>query len=91
MDAEHAVADKAHEMLDEIAKVPLPVPELAPPAKRRSKLPVVVQFPLVVTLSFVMASLGYSLLSEVTKGELAGVSRSQDTWGELALLAGWRV
>lgn len=62
--------------------VPLPT--------RSSALPVAVQFPLVAVLSFSMASLGYSLLGEVTKGELAAVSRSQETWEEVGLLAGWR-
>ena len=59
--------------------------------EKRPKLPVWAQFPLATTLSFAMASLGYSLLGEFTKGELASVSRSQDTWGEVAVLAGWRV
>lgn len=57
----------------------------------RPKLPVWAQFPLLATLSFSMASMGYSLLGAVTKGELAAVSRSQDTWGEVAILAGWRL
>ncbi|KAH7170300.1 hypothetical protein EDB81DRAFT_752833 [Dactylonectria macrodidyma] len=61
-----------------------------PSPARRSALPVAVQFPLVTVLSFSMASLGYSLLGEVTKGELAAVSRSQDTWEEVGLLAAWR-
>ena len=59
--------------------------------KSESKLPSLVQFPLAVVLSFTFASLGYSLLGTVTKGELASVSRSQDTWEEIALLAGWRM
>lgn len=58
---------------------------------RRPKLPPAAQFPLAAALSFAMASLGYSLLGEMTKGELAAVSRSQDTWGEVAILAGWRL
>ncbi|KPM37759.1 hypothetical protein AK830_g8796 [Neonectria ditissima] len=62
----------------------------APSPARRSALPVAVQFPLLATLSFCLASLGYSLLGEVTKGELAAVSRSQDTWTEVGVLAGWR-
>lgn len=58
---------------------------------RSSKLPTVVQFPLAVTLSFAIASVGYNLLGEVTKGDLAAVSRSQDTWVEVGVLAGWRL
>ena len=60
-------------------------------ATKRPKLPAWAQFPLAATLSFAMASLGYSLLGEVTKGELARVSRSQDTWVEVGILAGWRL
>lgn len=60
-------------------------------ATKRSKLPPAAQFPLAALLSFAMASLGYSLLGEVTKGELASVSRSQDTWTEVSVLAGWRL
>lgn len=60
-------------------------------AQVQRRLPVAAQFPLVATLSFAMASLGYSLLGEVSKGELASVSRSQDTWSEVAVLAGWRL
>jgi hypothetical protein len=44
------------------------------------------KFPLAIATSFAMASLGYSLLSELTNGELAALSRTQDTWEEVALL-----
>ncbi|EQL02712.1 hypothetical protein OCS_01566 [Ophiocordyceps sinensis CO18] len=57
----------------------------------RGGLPAIVKFPIAATLSFCMASLGYSLVGELSKGELAAVSRSQDTWGEVAILAGWRI
>lgn len=57
----------------------------------RGGLPAIVKFPIAATLSFCMASLGYSLVGELSKGELAAVSRSQDTWGEVAILAGWRM
>lgn len=53
-------------------------------------LPAVVKFPAAAALSFCMASLGYSLVGELSNGGLASVSRSQDTWGEVAALAGWR-
>lgn len=61
--------------------------EAAPSAK----IPTLVQFPLVAAISFTTASLGYSLVAELTKGELAGVSRSQETWQEIGILAGWRM
>ncbi|OHE94652.1 hypothetical protein CORC01_10053 [Colletotrichum orchidophilum] len=61
------------------------------PRKQRSHLPTAVQFPLVTVLSFSISSLCYSFLSEWSRGELAGISKSLDTWGEVATLAGWRV
>ncbi|KAK2679916.1 hypothetical protein RAB80_005097 [Fusarium oxysporum f. sp. vasinfectum] len=62
-----------------------------PPRTFRDVVPRQAQFPLAVATSFAMASLGYSLLGELTNGELAALSRSQDTWAEVSLLAGWRV
>jgi hypothetical protein len=61
------------------------------PRNLREVIPDQAQFPLAVATSFAMASLGYSLLGELTGGQLAAISRSQDTWGEVTLLAGWRV
>ncbi|KAK7428476.1 hypothetical protein QQZ08_004914 [Neonectria magnoliae] len=88
-----AHANPADEAEDEAA-VPAPVDSSldapVPSLARSSALPIAVQFPLLAVLSFCMASLGYSLLGEVTKGELAAVSRSQDTWTEVGVLAGWR-
>lgn len=74
-----------------VASAANPAPAAAAQTKGGSKLPSCVQFPLAVVLSFAFASLGYNLLGTVTKGELASVSRSQDTWEEIALLAGWRM
>ncbi|KAL6859617.1 hypothetical protein J3F83DRAFT_315096 [Trichoderma novae-zelandiae] len=56
-----------------------------------ARIPTLVQFPLVAAISFTTASLGYSLVAELTQGELAGVSRSQETRQEIAILAGWRI
>ncbi|KOS19441.1 hypothetical protein ESCO_000215 [Escovopsis weberi] len=47
--------------------------------------------PLAVAMSFAAASLGYSVLRELTHGELAAVSRTRGKWDEIALLAAWRV
>lgn len=70
----------------------------SPRARREKKetsqddgLPPAARFSLATTLSFVLASLGYSLLDEVSNGDLAAVSRSQDTWAEIGLLASWRL
>ncbi|GKT80927.1 hypothetical protein ColTof4_13350 [Colletotrichum tofieldiae] len=61
------------------------------PRRQRSHLPTALQFPLVTVLSFSISSLCYSFLSEWSRGELAGISKSLDTWGEVATLAGWRI
>ncbi|OBR14171.1 hypothetical protein CH63R_02897 [Colletotrichum higginsianum IMI 349063] len=59
--------------------------------RQRSHLPTVLQFPLVTVLSFSISSLCYSFLSEWSRGELAGISKSLDTWSDVATLAGWRI
>ncbi|KAL6896018.1 hypothetical protein HDV57DRAFT_35114 [Trichoderma longibrachiatum] len=56
-----------------------------------ARIPTLVQFPLVAAISFATASLGYSVVAELTQGELAGVSRSPGTREEIAILAGWRI
>lgn len=86
MEKTTAVIERTQQALDDVADTVAPKI-----GGERSKLPPVLQFPLAVTLSFAMASLGYSLLGEVTKGELAAVSKSQDTWGEVGVLAAWRL
>lgn len=63
----------------------------AEPAASAARIPTLVQFPLVAAISFTTASLGYSVVAELTKAELAGVSRSQETWEEIGILAGWRM
>lgn len=59
--------------------------------RQRSHLPAPLQFPLVTVLSFSISSLCYSFLSEWSRGELAGISKSLDTWAEVSILAGWRM
>ncbi|KND94817.1 hypothetical protein TOPH_00689 [Tolypocladium ophioglossoides CBS 100239] len=82
-----AVAAKAHAALDEVADAGA----AGSSRQGRGKLPAVVQFPIAAAMSFVIASLGYSAVGELSKGELASVTRSQDTWEEVAVLAGWRM
>ncbi|KJZ71784.1 hypothetical protein HIM_08804 [Hirsutella minnesotensis 3608] len=82
------VADKGHKATDEIAAV---VEQSKPSRSGCGGLSAVLHFPIVAALSFCMASLGYSLVGELSKGQLAALSRSQDTWGEVAVLAGWRL
>ncbi|OAA38904.1 hypothetical protein NOR_06557 [Metarhizium rileyi] len=59
--------------------------------KADPRLPLVVQFPLTVALSFALSTLGRMVISQVSQGELESLTRSQDTWEEVALLAGWRI
>ncbi|KAF4121189.1 Conserved hypothetical, protein [Geosmithia morbida] len=56
-----------------------------------SKLPEWSRFPAVALTSFGLASLGYSVLGAVTNGELQARSRLQESWGEVGVLAGWRL
>ncbi|EFY93882.1 hypothetical protein J3459_007581 [Metarhizium acridum] len=55
------------------------------------KLPLALQFPLTVALNFALSSLGRMIISQVSNGELESLTRSQDTWGEVALVTGWRM
>ena len=92
-----AVAAKAHEALDKVADATAVTPSRRKQqqdqtsAQPGAKLPVAVQFPIAAALSFALASLGYSIVGEVSKGELVSVMRAQDTWGQVAVLAGWRM
>lgn len=55
------------------------------------KLPFAVQFPLILALNFALSSLGRMIISQVSNGELELLTRTQDTRGEVALVAGWRM
>ena len=57
---------------------------------RPSKIPAVLRFPLVVTLSLTLSALLYSFAAEYTSGDLAGVSRSLDQWWQVSVLVAWR-
>lgn len=62
------------------------------PSKRSSsKLPAPLQFPLVAILSFSISSLGYSFLTEFTKGEMSSYSRTFENQNELAIMTVWRL
>ncbi|KAK8140312.1 hypothetical protein PG984_000378 [Apiospora sp. TS-2023a] len=79
--------------VDSIAKIDSPVqaPMAEMTTRRESKLPKPLQFPLVVILSLAFSSVGYSLVYPWTKGVLAEHARVLDSWGEVALLTGWRI
>lgn len=59
-------------------------------AEKKSKIPTLIQFPLVIILSLAVSSVGYSLTYPFTKAAIAVHARSLDTWGEYAALMGWR-
>lgn len=91
-DAATAVANTANQALDVVDAAGLDVPAgtgLQGALGRR--IPAVAQFPVAAGMSFALASLGYSLVSELRNGELAAVSRTQESQQELALLVGWRL
>ncbi|GAB0131803.1 hypothetical protein EsDP_00000262 [Epichloe bromicola] len=56
-----------------------------------SKLPCAAHFPLTVALSFALSTLGSVVMSQVSLGELQSLTRSPDTWSEVALLTSWRI
>jgi hypothetical protein len=58
--------------------------------EKKSKIPSLIQFPLVIILSLAVSSLGYSATYPFTKAAIAVHARSLDTWGEYAALMGWR-
>ncbi|KYK60166.1 hypothetical protein DCS_01301 [Drechmeria coniospora] len=85
--SETAVTAKVDGALDGIDTKAAGPPQFHPLAKVPSPL----RFALATAMSFVIASLGYSIVSELSEGELASLSRRQDTWGELAMLVSWRI
>lgn len=78
----------ADEMMKSNASVPN---NIAAPSRRASRLPSYVQFPLVIILSFSLSSLGYSMLNEGTRGELAAIAKVPESNYQVALLAAWRM
>ena len=84
--SEAKVTAKVHEAIEDVAEAQVARVE----EQRRAALHPVLQFPLVAALSFALTSFGYGVLGAATEGELAAVSRSQDSWGEVAVLVGWR-
>ncbi|OTB08348.1 hypothetical protein M426DRAFT_7670 [Hypoxylon sp. CI-4A] len=58
---------------------------------RQSKLPQLIQFPLVALLSLSLTALGYTLTWEHTKGPLVAYARPLSTWADWGVVMGWRV
>lgn len=48
------------------------------------------QFPLVVLASFVLSSVLFSFVAVGTAGDLAGISKHTEAWGEVVGLLGWK-
>ncbi|PHH83045.1 hypothetical protein CDD82_3847 [Ophiocordyceps australis] len=82
-----SVAEKAHAALDEVAELKA----AASTCWCWSSVSAALKFPGLAVLSFAIASMGYSFVGEYSNGALATVSRSQETWSEVAVLAGWRL
>lgn len=56
-----------------------------------SRVPTVVKFPLLVTLTFSLSSLLYSLVADFTGPELASVSRDLTAGWHIAVMVGWKL
>lgn len=48
-------------------------------------------FPLVVLLSFSLSSLLFTIVAQVTAGDLAAISQHAESWVEISGLLGWKV
>jgi hypothetical protein len=58
---------------------------------RKSQIPASLRFPLVVILSFTLSSVLFSIVAEVTAGDLAAISKHTESWAEISGLLGWKV
>lgn len=58
---------------------------------RQSQLLPGLRFPLVVILSFTLSSVLFSIVAEVTAGDLAAISKHTESWVEISGLLGWKV
>lgn len=58
---------------------------------RKSQISSALRFPLVVILSFTLSSLLFSIVAEVTAGDLAAISKHTESWVEITGLLGWKV
>ncbi|KAI8960311.1 hypothetical protein F5Y11DRAFT_330483 [Daldinia sp. FL1419] len=61
------------------------------PSSTPSKLPKLIQFPLVTILSLSLAAVGYSLTWRHTKGPMAPYARLLTTWDDVGIVTGWRI
>ena len=58
---------------------------------RKSQIPAALRFPLVVVSSFTLSSVLFSIVAEVTAGDLAAISKHTESWVEISGLLGWKV
>lgn len=77
MDAEASGGSGAPARRDQESAVPEP--------------PVALQFPQVVALSLALSSLGYSLLARAKPDEMDQTWKPLETWGDVAIVTGWRM
>jgi hypothetical protein len=57
----------------------------------KSQIAAALRFPLVVILSFSLSSLLFSIVAEITAGDLAAISKHTESWVEITGLLGWKV
>lgn len=56
-----------------------------------SKLPLLIQFPLVAVLSLSLSALGFALSWSYTKGPLVLYTRVLNTWSDFGIVTGWKI
>ncbi|KAI1089647.1 hypothetical protein F5B19DRAFT_466228 [Rostrohypoxylon terebratum] len=56
-----------------------------------SKLPQLIQFPLVAVLSLSLSALGFALSWSHTKGPLVPYTRVLSTWSDFGIVTGWKI
>lgn len=61
------------------------------PIQRSSRLPSASQLPLIVILSLANSALCYSAINQWTRGELGIWAKTLGSWGEVVVLAGWKI
>jgi hypothetical protein len=60
-------------------------------AEDKSRIPSALRFLLLVIFSFMLSSLLFSIVAEVTAGDLAAISKHTESWVEITGLLGWKV
>lgn len=59
--------------------------------RRPARLPVQLQFPLIVVLNFALSSLAHAFFFEWTNGELDTIATRPESTSQITLLTGWKM